>query len=142
MLIGQGFAYRSIRNNGTIGGNLVHADPAGDWPTAIRALGGVAVIVGIEGVRNVSLSNFQLGLMETCLGETDILQGVLLPQLSAGARWGYTNSCHKVGEFAHSIGAVVLDPRIGLANAARRCGGQACGAARRLVSARGGHEPE
>lgn len=110
-------AYRSVRNKGTIGGTLAHADPSGDWPTAILALGGIAVIYGVEGVRNVPISDFQLGLMETCLGETDILQGVLLPQLSAGARWGYTKFCHKVGEFAHSIGAVVLDPGLGLANA-------------------------
>ena len=115
--VAGGIGYRSVRNKGTIGGSIAHADPAGDWPAAILALGGIAVICGVEGVRNVPLSDFQLGLMETCLGETDILQGVLLPQLSAGARWGYTKFCHKVGEFAHSICAVVLDPRLRVANA-------------------------
>jgi len=110
-------AYRSIRNRGTIGGSLAHADPAGDWPAAMLALDAIAVIYGAKSVRNVPVSAFQVGLMETCLAQTDILQGVLLPQLSAGARWGYVKFSHKVGEFAHSIGAVVLDPGLGLANA-------------------------
>ncbi len=115
--VAGGIAYRSIRNRGTIGGSLAHADPSADWPAAMLALGGSAVICGAEGVRNVPLADFQLGLMQTCLRENDILQGVLLPRLSAGARWSYIKFCHKVGEFAHSIGAVVLDPGLGLANA-------------------------
>ena len=115
--VAGGIAYRSIRNRGTIGGSLAHADPSADWPAAMLALGGSAVICGADGVRNVPLADFQLGLMQTCLRENDILQGVLLPRLSAGARWSYIKFCHKVGEFAHSIGAVVLDPGLGLANA-------------------------
>lgn len=112
--VAGGIAYRSIRNKGTIGGSLAHADPGADWPAALLALGGSALICGVQGVRTIPLSGFQLGLMQTCLAETDILQGVLLPRLSAGARWSYTKFCHKVGEFAHSIGAVVLDPALGL----------------------------
>jgi carbon-monoxide dehydrogenase medium subunit len=115
--VAGGIAYRSVRNKGTIGGSLVHADPAADWPTALLALGAVAVVQGAEGTRNVPLADFQLGLMETCLGEAEILQGVLLPVLSSEARWGYTKFCRKVGEFAHSIGTVVIDPRLGLTNA-------------------------
>lgn len=114
--VAGGIAYRSIRNKGTLGGSLVHADPAGDWPTALLALNAIAVIHGLDGERNVPLSDFQLGLMATCLGETDLLKGVLLPRLCSDARWAYLKFCHKVGEFAHSIGAVVLDPTLGLAN--------------------------
>jgi len=115
--VASGIAYRSIRNKGTLGGSLVHADPAADWPTALLALGAVALIKRPDGEVQIPLADFQLGLMETCLGEADLLLGVLLPRLSANARWSYVKFCHKVGEFAHSIGAVMLDSTQGVANA-------------------------
>jgi aerobic carbon-monoxide dehydrogenase medium subunit len=114
--VAAGIAYRSVRNRGTLGGSLAHADPAADWPAALRALDAVAVIEGPQGEREVPLAEFQRGLMETCLGEAEVLKGVLVPRLSAGARWSYRKFCRKVGEFAHSIGAVVVDPASGLAN--------------------------
>ena len=114
--VAAGIAYRSIRNRGTLGGSLAHADPAADWPTALRALEAIAVIRGEAGPRQVPMERFQRGLMETDLAEGELLEGVLLPQLSAQARWGYRKFCHKVGEFAHSIGAVVVDPEQGLCN--------------------------
>ncbi|MDB5796996.1 MAG: carbon monoxide dehydrogenase [Paucimonas sp.] len=115
--VAAGIAYRSVRNRGTIGGSLAHADPAADWPTALRALDAVAVIRGAGGEREMPLAGFQIGLMETALAEGEILLGVLLPQLSVTARWSYQKFCHKVGEFAHAIGAVVIDPAKGIANA-------------------------
>jgi carbon-monoxide dehydrogenase medium subunit len=115
--VAGGIAYRSIRNKGTVGGSLVHADPAADWSSALLALSAVAVLRGPDGERRVPLAQFQTGLMETCISETEILHGVLVPLLSPQARWSYTKFCRKVGELAHSIGAVVIDPAHGLANA-------------------------
>jgi carbon-monoxide dehydrogenase medium subunit len=114
--VAAGIAYRSVRNRGTIGGSLAHADPAADWPTALRALDAVAVIEGPAGEREVPLAEFQRGLMETCLGEADLLKGVLVPRLSPKARWSYLKFTRKVGEFPHSIAAVVVDPALGIAN--------------------------
>ena len=114
--VASGIAYRSVRNRGTIGGSLAHADPAADWPAALLALDAIAVIEGPEGERRVPLADFQRGLMETCLAEAEVLKGVLVPRLSAGARWSYRKFCRKVGEFAHSIAAVVIDPALGMAN--------------------------
>ena len=48
----------------------------------------------------VPLAQFQRGLMETSLGPAEVLKGVLVPRLSAGARWSYRKFCRKVGEFA------------------------------------------
>lgn len=115
--VARGIAYRSVRNKGTIGGSLVHSDPAADWPTALLALGAAVVLRDEQGEREVPLGKFQIGLMETCLGETEILASVLLPVLSPRARWSYTKFCRKVGEFAHSIGALVIDPELQIANA-------------------------
>lgn len=114
--VARGIAYRSVRNRGTVGGSLAHADPAADWPAALLALDAAAVIEGPEGSREVPLAEFQRGLMETCLAPAEVLKGVLVPRLSPGARWSYKKFCRKVGEFAHSIAAVVLDPALGMAN--------------------------
>ncbi|HVL34246.1 MAG TPA: FAD binding domain-containing protein [Burkholderiales bacterium] len=114
--VAAGIGYRSIRNRGTVGGSLAHADPAGDWPSALLALDAVAVIAGPGGERRVPLREFQLGLMETCLAGPELLTGVLVPRLSERARWAYRKFCRKVGEFAHSIGAVVLDPTLRICN--------------------------
>src|SRR5690606_26106346 len=84
---------------------------------ALLALDAVAVIRGESGLREMPLRDFQVGLMETGLGEYDILLGVRLPVLSPAARWSYLKFCRKAGEFAHSIGAVVIDPEHGIANA-------------------------
>jgi carbon-monoxide dehydrogenase medium subunit len=115
--VAAGIAYRSVRNRGTIGGSLVHADPAADWPAALRALDTVALIAGPEGERQLPLAEFQRGLMETALEGAEVLKGVLVPRLSPQARWSYRKFCRKVGEFAHSIAAVVVDPALGMANA-------------------------
>ena len=114
--VAAGIAYRSVRNRGTLGGSLAHADPAADWPTALRALDAVVVIEGAQGERHMALAEFQRGLMDTALEDGDVLKGILVPRLSAQARWSYKKFCRKVGEFAHSIAAVVVDPALGLAN--------------------------
>lgn len=108
--VAAGIAYRSVRNRGTMGGSLAHADPAADWPTALLALDAAVLIENEQGEREMPLSEFQLGLMETALVEGDLLKAILIPQLSEQSRWSYLKFCHKVGEFAHSIGAVVIDP--------------------------------
>jgi carbon-monoxide dehydrogenase medium subunit len=114
--VAGGIAYRSVRNRGTIGGSLAHADPAADWPAALLALDAIAVIEGPGGERQVPMAQFQRGLMETALGAGDVLKGVLVPRLSSEARWAYRKFTRKVGEFAHSIAAVVIDPKLGMRN--------------------------
>jgi carbon-monoxide dehydrogenase medium subunit len=114
--VAAGIAYRSVRNRGTLGGSLAHADPAADWPTALRALDAIAVIEGARGERQVPLAQFQRGLMETALGAGEVLKGVLVPKLSPRGRWSYKKFTRKVGEFAHSIAAVVIDPSVGISN--------------------------
>ena len=114
--VAAGIAYRSVRNRGTLGGSLAHADPAADWPTALLALNAVAVVQGVQGERQIPLADFQRGLMETALGPAEVLKGVLVPRLSARARWAYRKFTRKVGEFAHSIAAVVIDPSLPMEN--------------------------
>ena len=107
-------AYRAVRNRGTVGGSIAHADPAADWPTALRALGAEVAIDGPDGARVVALSDFQLAAFTVALEPADIVTALRIPKLSPGARWGYYKICRKPGEFADSIGAVVHDPDRGL----------------------------
>lgn len=103
-------AYRAVRNRGTVGGSIAHADPAADWPTALLSLGADAVVAGSGGERIVPLAEFQIGAFTVALEADEIVTGLLVPKLSAGAKWGYYKVCRKPGEFADSIGAVVIDP--------------------------------
>jgi aerobic carbon-monoxide dehydrogenase medium subunit len=106
-------AYRAVRNRGTIGGSLCHADPAGDWMTALAALGADAILTDGARQRTVPVARLMRGAFETAIGVAEILQAVRIPKPSACARWGYYKVCRKAGEFALAIGAVYSDPERG-----------------------------
>lgn len=108
--VARQIAYRAVRNRGTIGGSVAHADPAADWPTALLALGAVAVIQGAGGERTMPLGDFQIGAFTVALEPDEVILGFSIPELSDEARWGYYKVCRKPGEFADSIGALVIDP--------------------------------
>ena len=103
-------AFRAVRNRGTVGGSLSHADPAADWVSALTALDARVVLRGEADARTVPMAEFVTGAFETALGPGEILAAVRIPPLPPGARWGYAKACRKAGEFAHAIAAVVLDP--------------------------------
>jgi aerobic carbon-monoxide dehydrogenase medium subunit len=115
--VARNIAYRAVRNRGTIGGSLTHADPAGDWLSALCAIGASAIIHGSLGRREIPVENFMLGMFQNALGAGEILQALRIPRLSSSARWGYYKVCRKTGEFAHAIGAVLLDPARGVSRA-------------------------
>jgi carbon-monoxide dehydrogenase medium subunit len=108
--VAAGIAYRPVRNRGTIGGSLAHADPAADWPTCLSALGAEALIAGQAGRRVASMEDFLVSAFETTLRSDEILVAVRIPRLSPRARWGFYKVCRKTGEFADAIAAVVDDP--------------------------------
>jgi aerobic carbon-monoxide dehydrogenase medium subunit len=108
--VARGIAYRAVRNRGTIGGSLTHADPAADWVSSLPALGASVIVAGARGKRTIAVEDYMTGALETALGEGEMLEAVRLPRLSASARWGYYKVCRKVGEFAHAIGVVLHDP--------------------------------
>jgi carbon-monoxide dehydrogenase medium subunit len=112
--VARGIAYRAIRNRGTVGGSLVHADPAADWPLVLNALGATAVIRGADGVREVPVCDLMTGPFATLIGRQELLLGVHVPMTSDEARWGYFKMCRKVGEFAHASAAVLIDPPRGV----------------------------
>jgi aerobic carbon-monoxide dehydrogenase medium subunit len=112
--VARGIAYRAIRNRGTVGGSLAHADPAADWVSTMAAIDATIVIRGQAGERRVPAQQFLAAAFTTELGDGDVLAAVELPRLSATARWGYYKVCRKTGEFAKAIGVAIQDPKIGL----------------------------
>ena len=112
--VAAGIAYRAVRNRGTIGGSLAHADPAADWVSALSALGAeVEIASHARGRRLIPLGEFVLGALDVALEADELVTAVRVPVVPPSARWGYVKHCRKVGEFAEAIGAVVIDPEAG-----------------------------
>jgi carbon-monoxide dehydrogenase medium subunit len=108
--VAAGIAYRSVRNRGTIGGSLAHADPAADWPLALAALGATAVVRGSGGERRVAADAFMVATFTTVLQQDEIIEAIEVPKRTDWARYGYFKFCRKTGEFPETSAAVVIDP--------------------------------
>jgi carbon-monoxide dehydrogenase medium subunit len=107
--VAAGIAYRAVRNRGTIGGSLTNADPSADWVSALSALGAEAVIRGAGDTRTMTVEAYVTGALETALQPGEMLEAIRVPVLSPAAQWGYYKVYRKTGEYAHAIGAVLLD---------------------------------
>jgi carbon-monoxide dehydrogenase medium subunit len=108
--VARGIAYRAVRNRGTLGGSLAHADPSSDWISSLAALDATAMIFGAQGRRAVPIAELMVGAFETSLAPGEILEAVRIPKVSARARWGFHKVCRKAGELAEAIAAVLWDP--------------------------------
>jgi carbon-monoxide dehydrogenase medium subunit len=115
--VAGGIAYRAVRNRGTIGGSLAHADPAADWPLALAALGAEIEISGTGGTRRCAADALMKGAFATALAEDEIIVAVHVPKLGRSARWGYYKYCRKAGEFPEASAAAVFDPERRVARA-------------------------
>lgn len=89
-----------VRNRGTIGGSLAHADPAGDFPAAVLALGGRMKVVGPDGERWIAAEDFFLDVMTTALKADEILTEVRVAVDGEGARSAYEKIRQKATGFA------------------------------------------
>jgi carbon-monoxide dehydrogenase medium subunit len=67
-----------VRNRGTIGGSLVHADPAADWPALFLALDGEAVVTGARGERTIAAAQFFTGMLQSAVRRDEVLTAVHL----------------------------------------------------------------
>ena len=77
-----------VRHRGTIGGSIVHGDPASDLPGAVLALGATLVISGPGGTREVPAQDFFHGFLETAVGPDELLTEIRLPKMG-GAGWSF-----------------------------------------------------
>ena len=107
-------AYRPVRNRGTIGGSIAHADPAADWLSALALIDAKAVVWSRAGTRPIPVADLVVSSFTTVLQPDELIRSVRVPKLSAGARWGFYKFSQKAGEFAHAIGGIVHDPARGV----------------------------
>lgn len=108
--VAHGIAYRPVRNRGTIGGSVAHADPAADWVAVLPALSAMAVAIGPKGEQRIPLARFVTGIFETTLGADQLLRFIEVPVLPRQARWGHWKFCRKVGEFSKATACLLEVP--------------------------------
>src|SRR5713101_8314718 len=97
-----------VRNKGTIGGSIAHADPAADWPAAIIALGAEMVAEGPKGKRTIKIDDFFKGLLTTALADDEILTEIRVPAAAANVKSAYAKFPHPASRFAVVGVAAVL----------------------------------
>jgi carbon-monoxide dehydrogenase medium subunit len=93
-----------VRNRGTLGGSLAHADPAGDWPSVLLALETEVQITGPAGVRTVKLDEFLVDAYTTQLGADEMLTQISVPFPKPPAGGAYVKFERRAGDFA--VGSV------------------------------------
>jgi carbon-monoxide dehydrogenase medium subunit len=96
-----------VRNRGTVGGNISHADPGSDLPTILLALGAIFHTSGLNGERAIPADNFFTGLFETALQPDEILTRVEVPLEGQGSGSAYAKLPHPASRYA-IVGAGVL----------------------------------
>jgi carbon-monoxide dehydrogenase medium subunit len=97
-------AHRPIRNRGTIGGSLAHADPAAELPAVALALNATLVARGRSGERNIAAADFFTGVFTTALEDDEILTSIEFP-VSDGT-WIFLEVARRAGDFALAMAAV------------------------------------
>jgi carbon-monoxide dehydrogenase medium subunit len=124
-LLGQAaphIAHRAIRNAGTWGGSLAHADPAAEWPACLLALGGAVIVRGPDGERRIDADDFFVGLYETALQPGEVLVATEIEPAGSGAWFGFSELARRRGDYAivgiaataSRAGAALRAPRIAL----------------------------
>lgn len=90
----------SVRNRGTIGGNLAHADPAADYPALVQSLGAEIHVLGKSGDRTIASDDFFTGLFETALTDDEIITRVDFPVLDESTGAAYEKFRHPASRLA------------------------------------------
>ena len=104
----QHVAHLAIRNRGTIGGSISHADPAAELPSMMRLLDATINVLGPGGARQVDAHEFFDGALTTTLEEDEIVTAIDLPALPEEAGWGFEEFARRSGDFAMAGVAAIL----------------------------------
>jgi carbon-monoxide dehydrogenase medium subunit len=97
-----------VRNWGTIGGSVAHADPASDWPAMLLAVNATIVCRGLGGEREIKARDFFLDTFTTAIDPTEVLTEIRMPRRPKHAGGAYTKLERKVGDFATAGAAVIV----------------------------------
>jgi len=102
-------AHYQIRNRGTIGGSIAHADPAAEMPGIVLTCEAEIATVGTAGPRVIKAADFFLGPLMTVLEPDEIIVDIRFPAWPAQRRWGFQEFARRRGDFAMAAAAVFYD---------------------------------
>ncbi len=102
-------AHYQIRNRGTVGGSIAHADPAAEMPGIAMTCDAEIAVVGKSGVRVIQAADFFQGALTTALTTDEIIVEIRLPAWPASRRWGFQEFARRRGDFAMAAAAVFYD---------------------------------
>jgi carbon-monoxide dehydrogenase medium subunit len=102
-------AHYQIRNRGTVGGSMAHADPAAEMPGIALTCDAEIAVFGKSGARVFRAADFFTGALTTALAPDEIIVEVRLPAWPAGRRWGFAEFARRRGDFAMAAAAVFYD---------------------------------
>jgi aerobic carbon-monoxide dehydrogenase medium subunit len=102
-------AHYQIRNRGTVGGSIAHADPAAEMPGIAVTCDAEIAVVGKSGARVIPAADFFEGALTTALTSDEIIVEIRLPAWPAGRRWGFQEFARRRGDFAMAAAAVFYD---------------------------------
>src|SRR6202035_3305627 len=106
-------AHYQIRNRGTIGGSIAHADPAAEMPGIALTCEAEFATVGTAGERVIKAADFFVGPLMTVLGPEEIIVDIRFPAWPALRRWGFQEFARRRGDFAMAAAAVWYDQDAG-----------------------------
>jgi CO/xanthine dehydrogenase FAD-binding subunit len=107
-----------VRNRGTFGGSLAHADPAAQFCALVYTLGGKVIARRFDATRTIAIEDFFLGPLTTALEPTEMISEVRVPALQ-GPGWSVRSIQPRHGDFVIAGVAVVLDMKDGMCQEAR-----------------------
>jgi carbon-monoxide dehydrogenase medium subunit len=93
-------AHPAIRNKGTIGGSISHADPASEFPAMTLAMGAELEIANREGTRRVPADDFFIDLFQTAIEPGELLVAIHVPVIRSGHRWAFHELARRRGDYA------------------------------------------
>ena len=109
-------AHYQIRNRGTVGGSLAHADPAAELPAVAVTCEASLAVIGKAGERIIEAKDFFLGALTTALAPDEIIRAIRFPAWPAKRRFGFCEFARRGGDFALAGAAVFYDDKGGIAD--------------------------
>ena len=114
----ESIAHHTVRNRGTLGGNLCHADPSSETPAVMIALGATLELYSVHGKREIAAEDFFLGTYETARRQHEMLTEIRIPGRGTDG-WAFDEISNRHGDFAIAVIATTLRLANGRCEAAR-----------------------
>jgi carbon-monoxide dehydrogenase medium subunit len=115
----------AVRNRGTLGGSLAHADPAAELPAALVAIGGAVTLVGAGGTRRLAASDLFEGFFTTGLEPGELLTEVMVPRAAPGTGVAFEEWAPRAADFA--VAGVAVSVHVADDGTCTDLGAAACG---------------